>query len=81
MPIGEFKQIPFPELSQEIQTRLSSIVKRILFLKSENSSIDISSYEDEIDMIVYHLYNLSYEEVLIIDPETTITEEEYNRHE
>lgn len=81
VPIGEFKQIPFPELSKEIQTHLSSIVKRILLLKSENSSIDISSYEDEIDLIVYHLYNLSYEEVLIIDPATTITEEEYNRYE
>jgi hypothetical protein len=29
------------------------------------------------DEIVYHLYNLSYEDVLIIDPQTSITREEY----
>ena len=29
---------------------------------------------------VYHLYDLSYDEVLIVDPDTPITEEEYNNH-
>lgn len=36
--------------------------------------------ETQIDIIVYHLYNLTYGEVMIIDPETSITEEEYNQH-
>ncbi len=31
----------------------------------------------EIDHIVYHLYELTYDEVLVIDPETPITREEY----
>lgn len=33
---------------------------------------------NEMNRIVYKLYNLSYEDVLIIDPDTPITEEEYN---
>ena len=38
---------------------------------------DTSSLESEIDHIVYHLYGLTYDEVLIVDPETPITREEY----
>ena len=29
------------------------------------------------DNLVYHLYDLSYEDVLIIDPQTPISREEY----
>lgn len=32
------------------------------------------------NMIVYKLYNISYDEVLIIDPDTPITREEYERY-
>lgn len=31
----------------------------------------------QIDVLVYHLYGLTYDEVLIIDLETPITREEY----
>ena len=36
--------------------------------------------EEQIDLLVYHLYNLTYDEVLIVDPETPITREEYERY-
>lgn len=52
-------------------------VNRILTAKCINSSADISAEEREIDRLVYHLYNLTYDEVKIVDPETPITEEEY----
>ena len=32
----------------------------------------------EIDHIVYHLYDLTYDEVLIVDPNTPITRKEYD---
>lgn len=32
-----------------------------------------------IDLLVYHLYGLTYDEVLIVDPETPITREEYEK--
>ena len=34
--------------------------------------------ENKINLLVYKLYNLTYEEVLIVDPETPITKEEYD---
>lgn len=33
--------------------------------------------KNQIDKLVYHLYNLTYDEVLTIDPETPISQEEY----
>ena len=33
----------------------------------------------KLDLLVYHLYNLNYDEVLIIDPKTSITREEYEQ--
>jgi hypothetical protein len=35
--------------------------------------------EQQIDLQVYHLYGLTYDEVLIVDPATPITKEEYER--
>ena len=35
----------------------------------------------KLDSLVYHLYNLTYDEVLIVDPETPITREEYEKGE
>ena len=40
--------------------------------------IDCSTLLINIDTLVYHLYGLTYDEVLIVDPNTPITEEEYN---
>lgn len=34
----------------------------------------------KIDFIVYHLYGLTYDEVLIVDPDTPITREEYEAY-
>jgi hypothetical protein len=48
---------------------------------SKNSSLsaDITALEQQIDLLVYHLYGLTYDEVLIVDPATPITREEYER--
>ena len=40
---------------------------------------DTAALESEIPRLVYHLYGLTYDEVLIVDPETPITREEYER--
>ena len=32
-----------------------------------------------LDILIYRLYNLTYDEVLIVDPETPITREEYEK--
>ena len=41
-------------------------------------SHSIASTDREIDLRVYHLYGLTYDEVLTVDPETPITKKEYD---
>ena len=53
-------------------------VDNILLLK-ENPLTDTSIMENEVDKLVYKLYDLTYDEVLIVDPETPITREEYEQ--
>jgi len=45
--------------------------------------VDISNEEFQIDLIVYKLYNLTYDEIKIIDPEIEkkITREEWEKFE
>lgn len=37
-------------------------------------------HKTQIDLLVYHLYGLTYDEALIVDPETPITREDYNNN-
>ena len=41
--------------------------------------IGIEAEEIAIDLIVYQLYGLTYDEVLIVDPDTPITREDYEK--
>jgi hypothetical protein len=50
-------------------------VDKILSLKSEGK--DTTALEQQIDNLVYKLYELTYQEVKIIDPEFKLTESEY----
>lgn len=68
--VSQLEQIPIPEISY---TFINNI-KELVFRAQEDCS-DI--LESEIDHLVYHLYDLTYDEVLIIDPETPITREQY----
>lgn len=47
--------------------------------KHADPTADTSKEERTIDLMVYKLYGLTYDEVMVVDPETTITEEEYER--
>ena len=53
-------------------------VRSIISAKVSSANADTSMIENQIDKLVYQLYGLTYDEVLIIDPDTPITEEEYN---
>jgi hypothetical protein len=49
-----------------------------LGISSQNiNKADTSELEKECDRLVYKLYQLTYEEVKIIDPEFALTEQEY----
>lgn len=43
----------------------------------EELNVDKIAQEKLIDKMVYQLYGLTYDEVLIVDPEPPITHEEY----
>jgi len=60
------KQIPIcenPNINQSIIDKVSLI----LTLKQENPKIDITNIENEIDQLVYQLYDLTEEEIKIIE--------------
>ena len=58
---------------------LAGIADDILDIKYRDHNADVSDKEKQIDLFVYHLYELTYDEVLIVDPDTPITREEYEQ--
>ena len=73
-----YEQLPIPPASQNIQNCIENLVNKILSAKQQSPCADTILLEQEIDNLVYHLYNLTYDEILIIDPETPITQSEYD---
>ena len=67
----------FGAAPKKIQEILKSRVDEIIEQKRLNTVFDASVLERDIDNIVYHLYGLTYDEVLIIDPQTPITLYQY----
>ena len=68
------KALPIAFCIDTTRKRLEELVTSLYIDRSDYSSIIT-----EIDHIVYHLYDLTYDEVLVIDPDTPITHEEYNK--
>lgn len=62
-------------VNRQIGSVIGCIVKDIVESKGKNE--DTSALENEIDIILYHLYGLTYDEVLVVDPTTSISSEEY----
>jgi hypothetical protein len=56
--------------------RIEKLVDDIL--KKKKSNKDTTELEKEIDVMVYKFYELTYEEVKIIDSEFWMSEEEYS---
>ena len=73
------KGIPIPPKTELFVDGISSLVDTILAAKRTDPNADTSLEERQIDYLVYHLYGLTYDEVLIVDPQTPITREEYER--
>lgn len=71
--MGTLKKIPIPTKNLVLQGKIVSMVEKVLN--------DYDSFgENKIDFLVYHLYGLTYDEVLIVDPDTPITREEYEAY-
>lgn len=72
-----------PLLSIPIQYKIKYVSELISLTDKILSSdgCNLSSLIANVDYIVYHLYSLNYDDVLIVDPETPITREEYENYE
>ena len=73
------QSIPLPLVNISQQQPIIANVDKILAAKKKDPQADTSALENEIDKQVYHLYGLIYDEVLIVDPNTPITKEEYEK--
>jgi len=60
--------IPVPNNPpEEVKRDIEEIVDQIIMIKSKNLKSDISEFENRIDKIVYKLYNLTDDEIAIVE--------------
>jgi hypothetical protein len=72
----EIQALPFTYCSK-LSAKITEIVDKVLTAKKGDRHADTSELEQTIDQLVYKLYQLTYQEVKIIDPEFALTEPEY----
>ena len=65
--VSGIKQVPIPIVSTEQQNLISGIVEQILHTKGTDVNVNTSTLEHQIDELVYQLYNLTPEEIAIIE--------------
>ena len=63
----EVENFPMPDDNTDIRREITELVDSILHLKEHNTSVDTSKQERQIDKLVYQLYNLTPEEIVIIE--------------
>lgn len=73
--IYELEQLPIPNAATELQQPIIALVDQILAAKKQDPQADTTEFEHEIDLLVYHLYGLTFDEVNLIDE--SVTEEGY----
>ena len=60
------KRLPIPKINEEAQRPFIALVDQILAAKAADPQADTSVLEEEIDWLVYDLYDLTDEEVTVI---------------
>ena len=75
--LEKLKPLPIKIISMEAQKPFIEFCKKIEKLKSKNENADITEFEKEINIRVYKLYELTYDEVKVIDPEFSLNKKEY----
>ena len=77
--VSDIKEFPLPNIDDNDRLLMEKFVSAIQTSKSVNFLYDTSKEEKKIDLLVYKLYGLTYNEVLIVDPQTPITRDEYEK--
>jgi adenine-specific DNA-methyltransferase len=63
------EQLPIPKISEAEQQLFVELVDKIILAKENNQNADTSDMETEIDRMVYQLYELTPEEIAIVEGE------------
>jgi tRNA1(Val) A37 N6-methylase TrmN6 len=71
-------EIPIYKPNNDIQINISNVVENILLSKKEKQNT--MALESKIDLMVYKLYELTYDEVLIIEPEFSVNATDYENY-
>lgn len=71
-----FDKIPIKQLSEVEELPFKQILTEILALKVENKPTQY--LEQQIDNMIYKLYNLTFDEVKVIDPDFSLSESEFS---
>lgn len=71
--------MPIAPATDNQQKAITDLVDDILSKKDSNVNSDVSKWEEEIDHRVYALYGLTYDDVLIVDPNFSLNKEEYEK--
>ena len=77
MRTNQLARLPLPVVSTIEKNKIVKLINKIIYDKCGK---EIETEEKEIDFLVYHLYGLTFDEVLIVDPDTSITREEYENN-
>lgn len=62
-----FEQIPIPNIDTTIQNKLTVLADKAIQAKTNNQQTDITEIENQIDQLVYQLYELTDEEIKIVE--------------
>jgi len=65
--INELASFPIPSCNSEQEKQLAELARKIMSAKKDNSIVNTSAMESEIDSIVYQLYGLKDNEITIIE--------------
>lgn len=81
-------EIPIKKADNTTQDKFVSVVDKILditqsgdYLENKEKQDAVKEYEKQIDIMVYKLYDLTYEEVKSIDKDFTLSEEQYANYQ
>lgn len=74
---NHMKVLPIKITEMGSQKSIGKIVDKIHSIKNKNKETDTTALEQEIDNLVYKLYELTYDEVKVIDPALSLSKKEY----
>lgn len=74
--IGQCRLLPIKIAAMSEQEPIVNIVDKVI--RAKLHGMDTTQLEMKIDLLTYRLYDLTYDEVKVIDPDFGMSEGEYN---